>query len=186
MKWIFLQLLVLLLLTGCHTREKEMLQKKEAALHQKEQELVLKENALALKEADLLRREQLLDSTHRDSAFFRPGLIGTWQVNMNCTETTCPGSAVGDKKTEQWQLAYQNEAFIANVSVKDELVRTYTGKYDSGTLELSSQQTDPATGQTTNMTVRLQEVDDKHLEGQRVILRGESCKIVYALDMVKQ
>jgi len=97
----------LITLTGCGLREREdALNKKMSEVAQKEQKLLFQEKTLQLKEEELNQRQRLLDSTSNkitvDSLpVFYPQLPGTWLVKMSCKETTCPGSAVGDTKTEQ-------------------------------------------------------------------------------------
>jgi hypothetical protein len=185
---IFLFLLFLQVFSGCDVRQREVeLQRKEAELSQKEQELLLKEKSLQLKEDGLMKREQQMDSSRQqlpDSAFYNPELLGSWAARMNCIETSCPGSAVGDTKTEQWNIAYQNNYLIAKVMVNQKLVRTYTGLYNGTTLELTSRQGEE-TPQASTIVVRLQQTGKEHLEGRREISRQSACKIVYALDLVK-
>jgi hypothetical protein len=55
---------------------------------------------------------------------------------MTCTETTCPGSAIGDTKTETWDISYQNNVLLAKANVGDKLTRVYTGTYDGTNLVL--------------------------------------------------
>jgi hypothetical protein len=158
------------------------------ALNQKEQELLLKEKVLTLKEEELQKREMQLDSTRvNDTSFiYKPALIGTWAVKMNCIETTCAGSAVGDSKTEQWNITYQNNGIIAKAFVGESLVRTYSGMYNGNALELFNEQRDTSDQTSVRMIVRLRLVDEKSMQGQREILREGICKIVYALQMNKQ
>ena len=56
---------------------------------------------------------------------------------MTCIETTCPGSAVGDTKTETWDINYENNLIIAKAMANNKLVRVYTGSYDGTNLTLS-------------------------------------------------
>ncbi|MEI6948872.1 hypothetical protein V9K67_16920 [Paraflavisolibacter sp. H34] len=179
--------LFLLVCSGCDVRQREQeLQKKEAELNQKEQELLLKERSLQLREEEVTKQAQRIDSSQKqipDSASYNPELVGSWAARMNCIETSCPGSAVGDTKTEQWDLSFQNNSIIAKVMVSQKLVRTYTGLYDGTSLELTSRQGEEAT-QVSSIVVRLQQTGKEHLEGRREISRG-NCRIVYALDLVK-
>jgi hypothetical protein len=178
-----------ILFSGCNLREREAtLQKKEDAVSEKEQMLLLKEKTLQLKEEELTKREHSLDSSAvlDTTAKINVNLVGTWSVKMSCIETTCQGSAVGDTKTETWELTYQDKNVIAKAKVNDELVRVYSGIYNGTTLELSETQT-KAVAPVTKIMVRLRTDGDGRLEGQRDIERlDESCKIIYAMTMEKK
>jgi hypothetical protein len=182
-------LLVLLGSCGLRARE-EKLQQKEAALNQREEALMLKENALQVKEAALLKKGYQLDSTQKmmaaDSAFFNPDIVGTWTVTMHCTETNCAGSAVGDTKTEQWQVVKEGSAVKASVIENAKLVRVYSGTFNEKVLELKVQDGAPNPQQHTQMNVELQQKAPGRWEGRREIIRAEECRILYALEMVKQ
>ena len=111
MKWMFFFLISFSFLQGCDTRKREeRLENKEKALQQKEQEMVAWQNSLQLKDEELTRREQLLDSTRVMSdtlANLFPTIPGTYNTTMRCTETNCAGSAVGDTRTEKWEIAFK-------------------------------------------------------------------------------
>ncbi|MCU7549105.1 hypothetical protein OCK74_08260 [Chitinophagaceae bacterium LB-8] len=193
MKSVIITLFLFSLLTcSCDIRKREqILTQKENELNQKEQELFLKENALQLKEEELLRRSQSLDSLHinvpTDTVFINPEFVGLWTVQMHCIETSCPGSAVGDVKTEQWDISYQNNATIAKVIDDAKVVRIYSGTSTSNSIEMTFQQSNTETNKVTNMIVRLEQTAKKRLEGRREITRGpENCKIIYAVEMEKQ
>lgn len=191
MKLIFFLLLMLSFFTGCDIKEKEKrLQQKELELNQKEQELLMRERTLQAKEDALAERENILDSSTNkllvdSSILLNTQLPGIWNAKMNCTETTCPGSAVGDIKTEQWQIDYQDNKVIVRTISGNKQVRVYSGAYAGNTLELTLQQND-STAQATKTLVRLQETGENEMEGQREIIRGEECRIVYALQLKKQ
>jgi len=140
MKWFSLFLIALFFCTpGCELKQREAeLEKREAALNQKEQELIVKEKTLQIKEQELLQREQKMDSTLKADTLrqYNPALTGTWQVKMTCTETTCPGSAIGDVKTEQWNISYQATTVLVKAMTGDKLVRIYTGSFNGNTVEL--------------------------------------------------
>jgi hypothetical protein len=186
---LFLPLLLLLLGQGCDLRKREeSLQKKESTLHEKEQQLLLKEKSLQLKEEELAKMKLALDSTliADTTAKVNPALVGTWNAQMTCTETTCHGSAVGDTKTETWEISYQDKHVIAKAKVKEELVKVYSGTLTGNALELVETIDNPAQA-TTKMIVRLTIVSETKLEGQREIERlNEKCKIVYALTLDKK
>jgi len=173
---------------GCDFREREdALTKKEALLNQKEQELLLKEKTLQLKEEEFIKRKQSLDSTLQfDSAAYNAALPGSWDVRMSCTETSCPGSAVGDTKTEIWEIRYQENNVIARAMVNNELVRTYSGIFTGNTLELVETRENTGTQPATRMVVRLRLSSEKQMEGQREIERIGQCKIIYETVLTKK
>lgn len=175
-------------LPGCdiEQREKE-LEQKALVLQQKEEELQARETALSMKEDELTRMTKALDSTRQDSTFiYDPSLIGLWSVKMTCTQTTCPGSAVGDTKTEQWEISYQGHHILAQALVSDTLTRVYQGIYTGNTIELVEERSGVQAQPATRMIVRLRKVSSRGLEGQREIIREGECKIIYALQMDKQ
>src|SRR5688572_12407051 len=113
---ILLFLLTIFLLQGCDMRKREEnLQVKEAQLNEKEQELLLKEKTLQLKEDELAKKQQQIDSTtiSDTTTQINTKLVGSWEVKMTCTETSCSGSAVGDTKNETWDISYQNKNVLA-------------------------------------------------------------------------
>ena len=180
---------LLVLFSSCGIREREeALEQREKEINQKEQSLLLLQKQLQLKEEDLLRRQQILDSTQQlaaqDSALVNPKLPGRWAVTMRCTATTCDGSAVGDVKNEQWDIAYQDRNIIVKAMADGKLVRTYTGAFRENKMLLTAQQ-EPNTPPVT-MTVQLQFRSDTEMEGEREITRANNCRIVYVLSMNKQ
>jgi len=194
MKWIFyLPLLFIFICSGCGFQEREAaLQKRELELTQKEQELAVKENNLQLKEEELVKREQQLkkpqpvDTTSQSpESVFNPALIGNWNAKMTCTETTCPGSAVGDTKTETWEITYQNERVVARALTGENFVRIYTGTFKNNLLELTENVETSAAAPATQMVVRLTLLNQNTMEGQREIIRTGDCRIIYALQLNK-
>ncbi|HVK96300.1 MAG TPA: hypothetical protein VM368_00715, partial [Flavisolibacter sp.] len=115
-----------------------------------------------------------------------PVLVGRWTAQMVCTETTCPGSAVGDSKTETWDIQYINNKVIAKAQSGEQLVRVYTGIYTGNTLELVENNESTGTQPATKMVVQLRIVNPRSMEGQREIIREGNCKILYSLQLTKQ
>jgi len=183
-------LMVVLFCSGCGLRAREeAVQKKEAELAQREQQLSLREKSLALREEEVLELKQKLDSvkTKTDTALvYNQQLIGEWNVKMTCTETTCPGSAVGDTKTETWNIGYDSSFIVAKAIASDKLVRVYTGSYDGTNLILSEDVANIPSEPATRMTIRLTITDDNSMVGQREIVRENDCRIVYSLQLSKQ
>ena len=141
-----------------------------------------------VKEQELLLKEAMLDSTvHQDSILrFDSTIIGRWSVKMVCKETTCSGSAVGDTKNEQWEITSQGTQYIAKAMSGDQLIRVYSGIYTGNTLELIAELETTSGQPAAKMVVRLHIVNEKRLEGQREIVRENSCKVLYLMEMDKQ
>jgi hypothetical protein len=184
---IYLFLLSTFLISGCGIRERETsVQNKETELTRKEQALALKEETLQLKEESLIKREQLLDSTRQDSAaMYNPNITGLWEAKMVCVETTCPGSALGDTKSETWDISYQNNIVVAKAMTGDVIVRTYTGTYMNSLLELTENVELSPNSPATQIVVRLALRNENTMEGQRAIIRSGDCRIIYSLQLSK-
>lgn len=174
---------------GLRVREQE-LERKRTEVSRKEQELLLREQSLQLKEKELAQREKRLDSSNKNPAdsFIsqHPQLPGKWNVTMNCTETTCAGSAVGDNKNEQWEFSYQKNSVVVHAFSNNKLVRVYSGSSSAEGLELSAQPAANEAGQPTKMIVRLSNIEESKMQGVREIIRPDNCRIVYALDFSRQ
>jgi hypothetical protein len=188
MKWIFL-LTGMIFISGCGLRQREIeLDKKMNELNQKEQELNLKEQSLAIEEQQLNKRKKSIDSTTsivNDSLYQEHQKIpGTWMVEMQCTETNCPGSAVGDIKSEQWDFSFQGNTVIVSAMSRERLLRTYTGSYVGNFLRLTVQQDSAETNAA--IVVRLQQKNEKEMEGEREIIQSSGCHILYSLRLKKQ
>ena len=183
--YIFLTLIFLF--TACKNDTEKALKKREKELEKKEQALRAWEQRLSLKEQTLIKREQHTDSISNYSdtiGLFNPKLIGNWKITMVCTETTCEGSAIGDTKTEHWNISYQNNKVVARVLANMQLIRTYSGLFKENTLELSIEQ---ASDSETQMQVVLNPSPtvENLMEGERVINQSGKCKIIYQLKAEK-
>lgn len=196
---VYFLLLSIFFISSCgDTREREAaLQKKEAELAQREQALALREKLLERAEVALDQaRQQLVraqpvdsiapDSTALDTAGYNASVLGKWSVRMACTETTCPGSAVGDTKFETWELTNQDNQITAQAFAEGKLVRVYSGTYENNVLELTADVALSPAAPATKMLVRLNSVNESTLEGQREIVRTGDCRIIYALQLNKQ
>lgn len=173
-------------LSGCDLRSRELaIEKREADLKEREQQLILKEKDIMLRE-EALRRQNIADSIAADSTVIIPGLEGSWSVKMTCTETTCSGSAVGDTKSETWNLAYQGNHIIARAMEGDKLVRVYSGSFNGKTLVLKENVDQQGVEPAASLTVRLNVVSQGSMEGDREIVRQNGCRIVYRIQMNQQ
>ena len=173
---IIFSVFCIIIFSGCSLRQREIeLDKKVADVNEKEQQLTLKEQSLDLREQQLIERQKEIVSTKRkisnDSLLIlHPQLPGLWNVKMQCTETNCVGSAVGDTKNEQWEFQVQDNGVIASAISNNELVRVYSGEYSSNLLRLTLQQ-DSSVKEFTKMIVRLQQVQKDQMTGEREIIQ---------------
>ena len=182
-------LIGLFILSGCNLRKREIeMDKKASELRQKEQELNLREQSLQLREDKLNEKQKFLDSANRiinDSLMKEyPNIPGTWLVEMECTETNCPGSAVGDISNEQWEFKFQDNHVIVSATRNNNLVRVYTGDFNDGSLNLAEQLDSSAS--PGKILVRLQPRNAKEMQGRREITKEEGCRILYLLRLKKK
>lgn len=188
-KYFALTFYCFLLFSSCGFQEQEKkIKEREMELNQREQALNIKEHALLLLEEQLNEREQKLDSNLfvPDTLLGTyPNLPGSWNVKMVCSETTCPGSAVGDSKTETWEISIQNNSVIVGALSNGTLSRIYSGNFQEDRLVVSSENTDTQTNQKVKILIRLKQTKDGNMIGTREIIRAEDCHIVYDLDVKK-
>lgn len=183
---IFLVIVCVVFVSGCGFGKREQaITERTKQLDEREQQLQAWEQQLKLKEAELLTREQLLDSTTRqlEVGVYDSTLVGKWLVKMKCIETTCPGSAIGDTKTEHWQISYEEDKLVVHTISANKLSRVYSGFFKGGNLEL---QVEAGKETGANITVSLRRKDEQRLEGMREVIQPEGCKILYALEVEKQ
>ncbi len=190
MNWLGI-LICFSLLSSCGLREREkQLQQKTQEINQKEQQLLLKEKELQTRLEEVEKRENKLDSSGslvlRDTVAINPDFLGEWDVKMQCTETNCSGSAVGDTKLETWIIEQKENEIIARAMSGNNLVRAYTGNFNGNLLILNNEQEDPEHKVLSRMSVRLQKVKDNQLEGRREITRVGECRILYELELKRK
>lgn len=168
---------------GCSNQEDRDNQKTSTQLEQLRDSLLTKERELTLKEQALTKREQALDSTStRDSVgIINSDLMGKWQVKMTCVETNCEGSAIGDVRTENWNISYQNDVAIVEALSNGKVQRLYTGLYNGKELQLVSSS---APSETT-IAILLTPQSEISMRGRREITQAGGCKIFYRLELDK-
>ena len=167
-------------LQSCGLKEREQeIRQKEQEIVRRQTELLVKEQQLTLKEKELKDKESFLDSTRMyiDTVkIYTPAITGKWSVKMRCTETTCEGSAIGDTKTEQWEIEYGSDN---NVTAKafegSRLTRIYSGYYKTSGLYLVDDNA---------IRVNLAFRGKDKMEGIREITQT-GCKIIYSISAEK-
>lgn len=172
--------IIALLFGSCGIGEREKaVKEKEAALNEQQQALLLLEQQLTQKEKLLQEREYKLDSTKReiDSVVIHgPSIVGKWQVKMQCVETSCTGSAIGDIKTEQWEFASSGNDIVMKAYAGKNLTRIYNGNYTQRGLFLA----DNSAPGTAKIEVTLRILNEKKMDGIREIMLTD-CKTTYSI-----
>ncbi|MCE7066984.1 hypothetical protein [Dyadobacter sp. CY326] len=177
-RWTLAFLVFVATFQSCGFKEKEaQLAKREQKVAEKEQTLMQWEQRLALLDKDLQekKKRQLQDSSAVNDSLQAQPFTGKWIVKMQCTETNCSGSAIGDSKTETWEIAYRNKGIVASAYAGNELSRVYHGSFSQNRLEVTNGQP----GSASVMRV-IMELTDGKMEGMREVQRAD-CKIRYAL-----
>jgi len=173
-------------ISSCGIKEREeRITQRETDLFQREQTVKLKEEELLKREENLKLAQLQLDSNKRswDSVgVYNETLPGEWNVIMNCMETSCEGSAIGDSKTEQWQIGYENNQVVAKAYSRKKLVRVYRGIFNNNMLSLKEQENTTET--QISVTLSPDEKDVNKMKGSRVISQP-TCRIVYTLDVTR-
>ncbi len=185
MKKILAICLAIFFFSGCNIAEQhKQLDEREKLLNDKEQTLLKWEGDLDIREANLTKREKAIDSTQKvfdTISVYNADLLGRWQVKMLATETSCEGSAIGDSKTERWDISYLNNKFVATAMVGKNISRVYSGILKDSVLILTSPA--PETDNPIKVNIRL--IKPNKLEGERQVTQQNNCKIVYALTLDK-
>jgi hypothetical protein len=159
---------------------------REAALNEKARNLEILEQELNSRSQELAARERVLDSIQHlndTTSKFNADLIGNWSTSMRCTETSCEGSAVGDTKSEKWEISYQDNQVKLKAFVNSQLIGEYSGLFSDDGLVVTAKR-GPAES-TTLITVTLSPPVGNKMSGTRVINQAGKCSIVYALEMQK-
>ena len=143
---------------------------------------------MQLKEEELLAQQKLIDSTLLIDTLLPvdSSMLGTWTVQMKCTETNCPGSAVGDVRTIVWEIAVQDRNLIAKAFDNKKLARIYTGQFTENGAQLTYHPESEPVDANRNITVTLQRPVEGKINGRREIIGVNQCKIIYDLEMRKQ
>jgi hypothetical protein len=173
-------IIIALSLPGCGPSQHEKnLQKEQLEIKQKEQQLFVWEQRLKMREQELNNAKQVLDSVQFDTAN-NPLIIGKWIVKMTCAQTTCDGSAIGDTKTEQWDIQYNGENVVVKAYSGPVLIRVYTGSYQNKVLKI----VDEKPNSKALISANLNFINGNRMDGLREISQKD-CKIVYELSLEK-
>jgi hypothetical protein len=182
-RWTLFFLVFTAALHGCGSKEREaQLDLRQQQISEKEQGLMQWEQRLTLLEKELeekMKKRQLDSTSVTDSLQTLP-VIGKWNVKMRCIETNCSGSAIGDSKTETWEIAYQNKGIVVSSYTRNELSRIYNGTFTPARLEVTNGK--PGSESVIRVTLELK---DGKMEGTRDVERT-GCKIRYALTVERK
>ncbi len=141
-------------------------------------QLKIKEDSLSLLKNATDTTKALTDTT----GDYKPELIGRWTVSMQCIETSCEGSAIGDVKNEQWEISYEGTSIVAKVLNQKEVTRTYKGVFRNEHIELKNLE---ATANTQMIVTLQQKNAEGSLEGIREIIKADDCRIRYSVKLTK-
>lgn len=184
----------IVLLSGCGIQEqREQLNEQAVLLRQKEQELALRSQELDAREQLLDERQKKMDSVlvGKDTlSNIFPEIPGRWLAKMVCTDASCPGSALGDTKVEQWAVTFQNNLVVVKaMNNKFQLTRIYTGTIATdGIISLKAETPNDSLQvvQYAEIAIQLKQTGSGTLEGQRQLIQPEGCRVTYSLDLKKQ
>jgi uncharacterized protein (DUF3084 family) len=196
MKWL-IYLACLSFFCACNYNDRKLqLDERENEIREKEKKLVNFQRDLYLKEDELNKRERKLDSVENlrkeeDSissaqidTLATQSLSGAWSVEMECTQSTCANSAVGDTQRETWNLAINKNRVLVEAVSSNNVARFYKGSLEQNTINLD--EAIPKTGSSgTTILIRLTISDPNYMQGDRELIR-EDCRVTYSLKMQKQ
>lgn len=199
MKLLALLFCSLVSLCSCtDERRRSELDMREAEIKKKQSELLALQRNVFLKEQELIRREKALDSTVRamhlysgtdsianDTTQSISYLGGLWSVTLVCTQSTCENFAVGDTKSEVWNVTTQQNKVFAQVVSARQLTRAYAGSVASNLIYLNDNNQSRDTTSASVNNIRLKMNTTNTLEGERELIR-ENCRVVYSVKMQKQ
>jgi hypothetical protein len=176
------------MVTGCTgEQDKKRLDDRERSIKRRESEIGLREQRLKASEKLLMTRKLQLDSAYKlkDSiGVYNEKIVGAWKVTMQCTETTCTGYAVGDTKTEQWNITYENNRVVVKAYVKKKLIRTYNGLFSNNAIQLTADQ--PELKIHMDVVLAPEGGRDELMTGHRTINKEENeCRTVFGLKAEK-
>lgn len=166
------------ILQSCGVGEREKnLRERELTNTKKEQELLLWEQRLKIEQQEFDNKKQVDTSDITDStSMYIDEIVGSWTVKMNCVETNCEGSAIGDSKTERWDISMDQQNINVKAFVGKTLIRTYLGTIEGNTIKIADE--NPNT--TTTIKAVLKLTKNNAMDGSRDVIQKD-CKIVYAL-----
>ncbi|MHB1176960.1 MAG: hypothetical protein ACYCZO_01365 [Daejeonella sp.] len=175
---LFFIVLLFFTVTGCDMKDA----KKEKDLNEREQNLIFFEQKLKAKEDSLLKlqHKQFIDTINSIDEQDLP-IIGSWQVKMNCIETTCLGSAIGDTRSEKWNIYRKKNIVVAKAMSDEKVTRVYLGLLNGNKIMLTAQSSDGKTLIKVSMTF----ISASQLDGLREVIKSDDCSIIYALKLEK-
>ena len=170
------------ILQSCGVGEREKnLRERELTNTKKEQELLLWEQRLKIEQQEFDKKKQVDTTYLTDSAsIYIDEVVGSWTVKMNCVETSCEGSAIGDSKTERWEISNDQQNINVKAYVGKTLIRTYLGIIEGNTIKIADE--NPNTTTTINAVLKL--TKNNAMDGSRDVIQKD-CKIVYSLSATR-
>lgn len=183
---IFTAFCCLLALASCRDEARER------ALAEREQSLAEKEKQFALKDADyrsLLRwRDSLLASADTAGAIpvtaWPADVLGRWNSKTVCRESSCSEYVVGDQRSGAWEFSEDSTGLFTKVYDRNNLVRVYTGTFDSSAIRLQFR-TDSGAVRHAEIDVELSRSATGAIKGSQVLKMENGCTARFTVELVR-
>jgi hypothetical protein len=180
---IFILFICSFFFISCDNRKKE----KDLAL--REQQLLEKEKSFAQKESEYQYLLKLKDSifSKKDSvkiATWPDEISGAWIGKVICTESNCSDYVVGDQRTDTWEFDNDSTQLMAKIINNNNLVRSYSGKFDNNEIKLNFK-TDSTAKKQVEMNVLLNEISASKIRGTRTIAVENNCMAKFSVELVR-
>lgn len=197
MKTFFSIFLILLCIACNDNTRKSELNRRQLIIDEKEQSLVELEKKLLIREQQLAQREKTIDSLQRnlnqndsvvspvDSVEYASLFGGLWSVRLDCTLSTCENFAVGDTKTETWNLGTDGKRVVAQVVSALPGTKIFTGSVEQHTLYLQETLQPSDSNAVSKNELRLNILSNNEISGERELTR-QNCRVLYKVLMRKQ
>lgn len=169
---------------GCRGRQEE------ERLAQREQALLEREKAFAAKEADYLSLLRLRDSllSQKDTAIVPlswPEVVaGTWNSKVICQESNCTDYVIGDQRSDTWEFASDSSGLFTRVMNGKQLVRTFSGSFDSSHIYLQFT-TDATAPKKVDRRVILDQWGTDVIKGTQVIRVANGCSAKFSVELLR-
>lgn len=147
----------------------------------------------AVEEAQYLAEQQRLQAEQEkwekeNQNYSLDELVGTWNVRMTCTSSTCSNTSKGDIRSENWNINYEDGKIAVKVLGNSNTSTYYTGSFDGKNLILQSKLVKDGLFNdkviaVTEVTLRMNSSNE--MTGKREVMNEGPCKILYNLKLIK-
>lgn len=181
-KYLLAALVILSLFWGCQDKERTR------ELDLREQSIVAREKEFAIKEADyqsLLRmRDSLLTCTDTAIVIQRwpDDIAGLWAGKSVCRESSCSEYVIGDQRSNTWEFVSDSTGLYTRVINNNKVVRVFSAKYDSTSIQLSYASDTSAT-RKLEVTVELSRDGKNLIKGMQTTGIDKSCTAKFSIEL---